>query len=104
LSFITTYLKIYKYDKIFLDKYLNKGVIMSSDFKRLVRNLFDDVQVITEFFENPNKVLLNYDITRDERNALLSRSVADLNKLGLKTADAVGALSGAHSKTCPAML
>lgn len=73
---------------------------MSRDFKNLVSNLQSDFQLIARFIASPENVLSDYDLTLDQRNALLSQ---DMNALSILTGDsqlAAGVLSDAHTPTC----
>lgn len=73
---------------------------MSKEFKKLIKKLQGDPKAIGQFLANPVNFLKNFKITSEERKALLTRDVTALNDLGLTKSQAVGALSGGHSRRC----
>lgn len=74
---------------------------MSKDLKKLINDLQGDWELIGEFFDNPEEVLNQYDLSNFEKKVILSRNLNDLTALGINKQLAVGALSGAHSSGCP---
>ncbi|MCS4485759.1 hypothetical protein [Staphylococcus americanisciuri] len=73
---------------------------MSKNLKRFIDDLQGDWELIGAFFDNPESVLDQYDLSSSEKASILSRNLNDLNGLGINEQLAVGALSGAHSKRC----
>lgn len=66
------------------------------NFDVLINDLQSNVSVISDFLDNPKKVISQYDLTSEQANALLSRDITSLDNLGIEKSIAVGALSGAH--------
>ncbi len=77
---------------------------MSVEMKKLASDLQGNMELVGDFFDNPESVLDKYKIKGFERKALLSRNLDDLNSLGLSKQEVVGALSGAHSSGCHTIL
>ncbi|MCI1880930.1 MAG: hypothetical protein LKI94_01910 [Sporolactobacillus sp.] len=73
---------------------------MNKNFKSLVTALQQDSQLISRFLVSPEDVISEFNLSSEESSALLARDIPALNKLGLTTGKAVGALSGAHSQRC----
>ncbi|MDO4912430.1 MAG: hypothetical protein Q3960_02625 [Lactobacillus sp.] len=73
---------------------------MTKDFNKLINDLQANTSVIAEFLSSPEKVLNKYDISAQEKEALLARDLDSLDNLGLTVDKAAGALSGAHSQLC----
>lgn len=76
---------------------------MSKELELLVNDLQGNMDLVGSFLDSPSEVLEAYNISGDEKEAMLSKNVDDLNSLGFSEQLAVGALSGAHSQTCPWM-
>lgn len=75
---------------------------MSKQLSNLVAELQGNMELVGNFFDNPSKVIDSFGITGKEKQALLTRDLNSLNKIGLSEQQVVGALSGAHSSGCHA--
>ena len=73
---------------------------MSVGFKQLVTSLQGVFSLVANFLENPMCVISQYDLTDDEKKALLSRNFDALASLCGSQQMAAGVLSGAHSAQC----
>ena len=73
---------------------------MSADSKKLIYDLQCDFTLVAEYLSNPENTLLNYDLTQQEEEALLSRDPDILAELCGSQQLAAGALSGAHTPSC----
>ena len=73
---------------------------MSTGFKQLVSALQGDFSLIVEFLDNPQAVVSRYDLSADEKDAMLSRDFDALASLcGSQQMFAV-VLSAAHTPLC----
>ena len=63
---------------------------MSVEMKKLASDLQGNMELVGDFFDNPESVLDKYKIKGFERKALLSRNLDDLNSLGLSKQEVVG--------------
>lgn len=77
-----------------------EGEVMSADFKRLIYDLQWNFTLIAEYLSNPESTLLNYNLTKREKEALLTRDPDTLAELCGSQQLAAGALSGAHTPSC----
>ncbi|MDF0479550.1 hypothetical protein OL233_04535 [Vagococcus sp. PNs007] len=73
---------------------------MSNGLKVLIKDLQGNLEVVGNFFDNPEQTLDNYGIQGIERQALLAKDINALNSIGIEQQELVGALSGAHSSGC----
>lgn len=65
-----------------------------------VKNLQGNWGFIENFLNNPEEVMHQFKLTKDEKDALVARDIDSLSRLGIDKNVALGALSGAHSKLC----
>ncbi|MBR0428977.1 MAG: hypothetical protein IJK17_02695 [Lachnospiraceae bacterium] len=75
---------------------------MSVGFKDLVASLQGDFEALVNFMDSPETFVANYELSDDEREALLSRDAEKLAELAGSEQLALGVLSGAHTPTCGA--
>jgi cephalosporin hydroxylase len=73
-----------------------QGEYCMKNFDVLINELQSNVSVISDFLANPKKVIEEYNLTDEQKKAMLSRDIASLDNLGIEKSVAVGALSGAH--------
>lgn len=73
---------------------------MTKDFKEVIHILQTDTRAIAQFLSSPNNFISQFNLSDDEIAALNARDLSKFNNLGLTQAEAVGALSGAHSQRC----
>lgn len=70
------------------------------NFNELINDLQGNPNLIAEYIVNPMNVLGKYQLTTEEKDALLEGSFESLVDLGVSGELAAGVLSGAHSSTC----
>lgn len=75
--------------------------MLTADMEEVVERLGTDWKFIELFLNEPEMALKNYQLNKEEKQALLARSPDDLVILGVDKLHAEIALSGAHSQTCP---
>lgn len=73
---------------------------MSKQLKKLVEALQGNMEVVGEFYDNPQKVIEKFGITGKEKMALLIRDQSDLDDFALIIQSKVSVPSGAHSSQC----
>lgn len=73
---------------------------MSSQMKAFLNELQGNMEVVGEFFDNPEKVIRKFGIVGREKEALLIRDLNDMNDYALSIQNSVASPSGAHSSTC----
>jgi hypothetical protein len=66
----------------------------------VVERLKNDLMFAADYLNDPRKALQGYDLAPAEYQALVARSVEDLQKLSVSKEDAFAALSGTHSRQC----
>jgi len=76
------------------------GKIMSNQLKELLNVLQGNMEVVGEFFDNPQKVIKDFGITGKEKAVLLIRDLSELDDYALAIQNSVATPSGAHSSTC----
>jgi len=67
---------------------------------QVVEKLTSDWNFISEFLNNPEEAIKNFDLTDDERRSLSARDPEALIGLGMDKELVEVVLSGAHSPTC----
>ena len=75
---------------------------MSVGFKHLVSAMQGDFSLVANFLENPMQVVSQYNLSAEEKKAMLSRDFDMLAALCGSQQMAAGVLSGAHTPTCTA--
>ncbi len=73
---------------------------MSNGFKQLTIALQGDFTLVADFLENPSEIISHYNLTDEERDAMLSRDFDKLAALCGSQQMAAGVLSGAHTPSC----
>ncbi|MDG7775193.1 hypothetical protein OK579_10300 [Streptococcus pneumoniae] len=74
---------------------------MSSQMKAFLNELQGNMEVVGEFFDNPEKVIRKFGIVGREKEALLIRDLNDMDDYALSIQNSVASPSGAHSSsTC----
>lgn len=73
---------------------------MSNQLKELLNVLQGNMEVVGEFFDNPQKVIKDFGITGKEKAVLLIRDLSELDDYALAIQNSVATPSGAHSSTC----
>ncbi len=77
---------------------------MSEQMKKLIRDLQGNLEVVGDFFDNPQKVIERYRLSGHEKNLVLSRSMDALETISLNADFSPSTPSGAHSRQCGALL
>jgi hypothetical protein len=74
--------------------------MMSQNMSLFVKNLQGNWGFIENFLNNPEMFMNQFELNKDEKDALLARDIDSLSRLGIDKSVALGALSGAHSQSC----
>jgi len=75
-------------------------MMISKNMSKVVNNLQGNWGFIEKFLNNPEQAIQKFNLSKDEKEALLARNINALYKLGVDKTLLMGAQSGAHSKTC----
>jgi hypothetical protein len=66
----------------------------------IVNRLQGDWNFVASFLNNREEALAGFDLSKEEKSALLANSPKDFIKLGIDKMKAAAAVSGGHSRTC----
>ncbi len=73
----------------------------SASLNEVIDRLLGDMEFVNRFLADPAVAIEGYDLTDEERSALLARDIDALERLGIDRDTAEGASSGKHSQRCP---
>ena len=73
---------------------------MSKQMKALLKELQGNMEIVGEFFDNPEAVVEQFGIVGKEKAALLARDINSLDEFALSIQNSVATPSGAHSSAC----
>ena len=83
-----------------ISKYKDKKKLVkaeySEDMKVILERLEYDWEFIGKFLDAPEKVVRQFKLNKEEKNALVARDVSALMKLGLSEEEVSIAMSGTH--------